>query len=370
MNIAHISPNQNAYSETFVQAHRNGFEGDVKYYYGGALPTSLDGIGVLKPSFLTKLKFNIKELFGKTSPVNYLTGRALAESFKRNKIDVVYAEYAITGVGILNICKELNIPFIVNFHGYDATVKEILKAYEDDYKWLFEYASKIVVVSKSMCHKLEELGCPSHKLVYTPCAPSDRFFSLEPTYSENSFLSVGRFVDKKAPYYSILAFQKVVEKHPDAKLYMIGDGILLNACENLVNYLGLSRNIIFEGAKQQSEILPYFLKVKGLVQHSIEAASGDSEGTPVAILEAGAAALPVVSTRHAGIKDVVVEGKTGLLVDEHDVDGMAQNMMCLLENQDRVKEMGENARRHIRENYNMQIHMEKINKVVKDSLKI
>ena len=46
-------------------------------------------------------------------------------------------------------------------------------------------------------------------------------------------------------------------------------------------------------------------------------------------LEAGAAGLPIVATRHAGIPDVVIQGETGFLVDEHDVDGMAQRMLRL-----------------------------------------
>ena len=94
-------------------------------------------------------------------------------------------------------------------------------------------------------------------------------------------------------------------------------------------------------------------QARALVQHSITAADGDSEGTPVSILEAGAAGLPVVSTRHAGIPDVVVEGKTGLLVDEDRTDEMAQHILALAENPGFADELGRNAAIHIRRTYTM-----------------
>ncbi len=93
------------------------------------------------------------------------------------------------------------------------------------------------------------------------------------------------------------------------------------------------------------------------------------EGTPVAILEASAAALPVISTRHAGIPDVIIDGETGFLVDEHDVDGMAENMIKLLDNPDLSEKMGKAGRKNIFEKYRMEIHMDNLNKVIHDVIK-
>jgi glycosyltransferase involved in cell wall biosynthesis len=86
-------------------------------------------------------------------------------------------------------------------------------------------------------------------------------------------------------------------------------------------------------------------------QHSIEAASGDVEGTPVAVLEAGATGLPVVSTRHGGIPDVVRHGETGLLVEEGDVAGMARQMLRLLRDPTQAAALGDAARRHVRHHF-------------------
>ena len=70
-------------------------------------------------------------------------------------------------------------------------------------------------------------------------------------------------------------------------------------------------------------------QVRGFVQHSIVAPDGDSEGNPVAVMEAQLSGLPVVATRR-GIPEVVRDGETGLLVSEGDVDGMAVAMRRLV----------------------------------------
>jgi glycosyltransferase involved in cell wall biosynthesis len=93
------------------------------------------------------------------------------------------------------------------------------------------------------------------------------------------------------------------------------------------------------------------------VQHSITPSYGDAEGTPVTILEAQAAGLPVVSTLHAGIREAVVHGQTGYLVEERDVEGMAEYMAQLLSDRSACIAMGERARQHIKQNYSMKRHI-------------
>jgi glycosyltransferase involved in cell wall biosynthesis len=88
-------------------------------------------------------------------------------------------------------------------------------------------------------------------------------------------------------------------------------------------------------------------KAQAFVQHSVEASDGDCEGLPVAILEAMGHGLPVVSTRHSGIPEAVSDGETGLLVEEHDVDGMADAMCALLEDPARAEAMGRAGRARV-----------------------
>ena len=164
--------------------------------------------------------------------------------------------------------------------------------------------------------------------------------------------------------YTIFAFQKVIEKYPDCKLIFAGEGELLNSCINITKMLNLDKNITFTGAITPEEYKNYLLESLAFVQHSIVAQNGDSEGTPVAVLEAAAAGLPVIGTIHAGIPDVVIDGETGLLVEEHDVDGMAYNMIKLLDNIQLAKKLGAAGKQRINENFTLEKHINIIQNLI------
>ncbi len=100
---------------------------------------------------------------------------------------------------------------------------------------------------------------------------------------------------------------------------------------------------------------------------TITATNGDMEGTPVAVLEASAAGIPVISTRHGGLVDVIIENETGLLVDEHDVDGMANKIITLIENPKLAMELGKKAKEYVKCNFSMQKHLEILTNAVQDA---
>jgi colanic acid/amylovoran biosynthesis glycosyltransferase len=348
--IAIFSPNQNAYSETFIQAHKN-LPFDIKFYYGGKLPSALEGgKGLLNLSMVERFEKKIRRKFS-------IKEYALYYSLKRERIEVVLAEYGETAVETLNVVKKLGIPLVVHFHGYDASVSEVLSRNVEKYKEVFNYATSVLVVSKKMQNDLFKIGCPLEKIVLNIYGPNSIFFSNIPCYDSQRFVAVGRFVEKKAPYLTILAFAKVKRKYPQAELILVGDGPLMNICQQIVNAMGLSHDVLFKGPLTPGEIISIFQKSVAFVQHSITATNGDSEGTPVAILEAQAAALPVISTFHAGIPDVVIHEETGLLVKEGDIEGMADNMMYLIEKKNLAKKLGQMGRQRVQNHFLMEKHL-------------
>ena len=82
------------------------------------------------------------------------------------------------------------------------------------------------------------------------------------------------------------------------------------------------------------------------------------------MLEASAAGLPVVSTLHAGIPAVVVDGQTGLLVQEHDVERMAQYMIRLLDDREYAMSLGRQGREFVRNNFSMEKHIGVLNGLI------
>lgn len=370
--IAIVSPSQNTYSETFIQAHLK-LKGDIYYYYGGLTPKYLRGYGSLSLINIFSIYYLIKHKFCLGTPLLKIYGQLLEYSFlrslRKNKIQVVLAEYGTTGASIYNVCKKLKIPLIVHFHGYDASQKKTIEKYRNEYEKMFEYSNSVVAVSKKMIKDLIDLGCPSNKIILNTYGPAEAFFDIEPNRDSKQFLSIGRFVDKKAPYLTILAFVKIAKKFPDAKLVMIGDGELLGVCKNLVKVTGVEEQVSFLGVLTPEEIKNTMTKSLAFVQHSIIAENGDSEGTPVAVIEASSASLAVIATIHAGIPDVIINGQTGLLVNELDVEKMSKNMEELLTNPLFAKKLGENGRNHIRSNFSLEQHLQKLDDLILSAVK-
>lgn len=364
-NIALLSPNKNAYSETFIQQHRTNLHGNIVFYFNGSIPKENDVEGKLLKKFQSlfyKLKYKLKLTKLSANEI------ALIKSFKRQKIQVIVAEYGTTGVAVLNVCKYLKLPLIPIFHGYDASIIEVINNYKTRYQKLFEYSSKVIAVSHKIAETLINLGCKQQQIIVTPCAPDDQFFEIIPNFKNQLFIGVGRFVDKKAPYYTILAFNKVLKDFPNAKLILVGSGPLHNTCKNLIEYLNISNNLSLPGVISPKELVLYFKDALAFVQHSITADNGDMEGTPVAVLEASAAGLPVISTYHAGIPDVIIDGSTGFLVQEHDVNAMADKMKIILNDFSKAQQIGSDGKRFIKENFSKEIHIGILNDVIEKTV--
>lgn len=362
LNIAIFSPSQNPYSETFIQAHKKYLKGKVFYYYGTKGSIKLEGKGQLKVTKIKKLQLRFtRKLYKK--PFSYISDQVLLQSLKKNNIGVVLVEYGLHAHSLREVLKASGLPVVVHFHGFDASIRQVIKSC-NNYKEVFSLATTIIAVSKKMEQMLLELGCPKEKLIYNVYGPQPEFSKIAPTFSKKQFIAIGRFTNKKAPYYTILAFKEVLKTHPDATLLMAGDGELLNTCKNLISLYRLENNIKLIGIITPETYRELLTESLAFVQHSITAANGDMEGTPVSILEASAAGLPVISTHHAGIPDVIIHEETGLLCDEHDVEAMANNMKRVLDDVNFAKQLGQNGKEHIKQNFSMERHIDKLQEVL------
>ncbi len=363
--IALIGPNTIDQTPTFIMQHKNSLKGNLTYYFNGVLPeeNTIEGLLLNRSK---KLIYSLKYILN----ISHLSikEQALVSSFKKNKIQVVVTEYGTTAVAVLNVCKYLKIPLIPIFHGYDASIRTLLEEKKNLYQELFTYAIQIVCVSTTIKSKLISLGCNPLKITVTPCAPEDTFYNITPSFQKPIFVGIGRFVDKKAPYYTILAFQKVLSEFPNARLIIAGDGPLYPTCKNIVKHLKLDTNIELLGTVTPDKIMNLFSKSLAFVQHSIIAENGDSEGSPVAILEASLSGLPIISTYHSGIPDIVDDNKTGFLVREHDVNDMASKMKILLNDFQLAKKMGMHGKRFVKANYSKKMHTDILNNLIEKSI--
>lgn len=367
-NLCIIKPNKSSFSETFVNEHISRLNGNKKVLYGGAFPVYDDKDDYLIKSKIGLLSYLIqKRVFNKKNiPVRT---NALVAYLKTNKIDVVFTEYGTVGSMVTYACKIANVPLVIHFHGADAFHQKTVNDYLPYYKKAFDYASAIIAVSLDMVEQLVKLGAPRHKISFVSCGVDVvKFASVNLTH-QNNFISVGRFVEKKSPLTVIKAFNLVVNKLPDCKLRMVGNGPLFKQTQVLIKALNLQDKVTLTGIVNQQEIKKLLENSKCFVQHSVTAKDGDKEGTPVSVLEAAASALPIVSTKHGGINDAVINNVSGFLVNEYAIDEMANKMIKIaLASQQTLIDMGKAGRKHIIENYSIDKQIQKLDAVIAQSI--
>jgi colanic acid/amylovoran biosynthesis glycosyltransferase len=343
-----INHDKFAYSETFIRAHIERLPTKVKMLYGSWFPTYDENDQPLVSSNVApRIARSILRRLLRLPPQHFQT-KSVRRFLETNKVDAVLTEYGPTGVAVMDVCLAADVPLIVHFHGYDAYERETLGQYSLAYQRMFTKAGALIAVSRDMEQQLLALGAPREKLFYNPCGVDTALFlGANPSSAPPVFVAVGRFVDKKAPHLTLLAFKQALESCPEARLMMIGDGNLWEACKQLAKTLRLSASVEFLGPRPHMEVAATMRQARAFVQHSLRTSYGDLEGMPVAMLEAGATGLPVVATRHAGIRDAVIEGETGFLVDEGDVEGMAACMIRLAKDPTLAAKLGSAARERI-----------------------
>ena len=368
-NLCIIKPNDNSFSETFIRDHIEQLPGNKKVLYGGAFPVYDDQGKYLIRSKVGLLIYLIqKRVFHKQDIA--VRNHALINYLKKEKIDVVLAEYGMVGAMVTQACKSAGVPLVVHFHGADVHHRPTLEKYAGFYPAMFAYASGMIAVSYDMTDALARLGADKSKIVWNPCGvDTDKFKRIDIRHSPPNFLSIGRFVEKKSPTSVVRAFDIVTGECPDAKLTMVGQGPLFEETKSLINELGLNRKVTLTGVLDSGTIRKLIRQSRCFVQHSITAADGDKEGTPVTILEAGSSGLAIVSTAHTGIKEAVINGETGYLVAEHDIEGMARYMIQLAKDAKLASALGLKEAEHIRTNYNMKDRIDTLAKVLTGAIK-
>jgi len=357
-------PNESNYSETFIRAQLKYLNPQAAIHHSWFPYIDQHGKNILSFPFSFLLFRGILKrislpLFKKLYTLD------LIRFLKKEKIDIVFAEYGPTGCSVLNACKYLGIPLVPHFHGFDASDFATLEKYKNEYTELFLFSKNIIVVSEVMKNMLIGLGAKKEKIVNNPCSINVK--NISPAHPENNapvFIFIGRFTEKKRPDLTIKAFFEVWKINKAVQLIMAGDGPMLDRCIKLTEDLGIQESVDFKGVVKHNQIYEYLKKARAFVQHSVRAKSGDMEGTPNTILEASAMGLPIVSTKHSGIMEAVIHDKTGYLVDEKDYKKMAYYMTLLADDSKLAGELGKNARKHMAENYSYEYRMNRLKEII------
>ena len=287
-----------------------------------------------------------------------------------HKVTHILCEYGCHSQSIVELNRRrLHLPIFVHFLGYDAS--KLLRNPEMVmyYKWMGSHVTGVIALCKSMADRLVAVGISPDKIQVIPHGveiPSA--VEAQPDKQPCRFISVIRMVPKKGPLLLLQAFKKVQDRIPDCTLDIIGDGPLRQNVQEFIDSNRLTGAVILHGFQPHEYTMDSMQNSCVYVQHSItEPDTGNAEGLPHIILEAAAMGLPVVSTLHEGIPDEVDHGVTGFLVDEGDVDGMADYMIKLARNPQMRKTMGIAGHKKIADQFNLLLWMQRLRGFLKSS---
>jgi len=280
---------------------------------------------------------------------------------------LIQAHFGWEAYFALRLKENLNIPLVTRFYGYDVGILPRIKLWKKRYKKLFEKGDLFIVEGKNMRKRLLEIGCKSSKIVIhnlgidlEKIPYKKRIFKKK----EINVLIAASFKEKKGLEYAIkaLAIAKENLKNICLNITIIGDGELKEYLHKLANDLNL--NINWLGYQSHNFFIKCLYRSDLFLSPSVEAGNGDTEGgAPVAIIEASASGLPVVSTFHADIPSVIINEVTGFLVKEKDSQSLAVVIERLVKNYRLRQLLGKKGSNFIRKNFDSKVQAKKLEKI-------
>ena len=291
--------------------------------------------------------FNVVK-YGRKAATLELFYKGLA-MVKHRMPDLVHCHFGPNG-HIAAALKEVGVikgKIITTFYGYDLSTY-IQQEGPHAYDLLFTRGDLFIAISQKMKEDLIQLGCPRRKIVVHKLGVDLQEFSFVPRKSNEDtiirLLSVGRFVEKKGFEYGIRAVAQAAKTHPTIQYTIVGDGELREEFSELIDQLHMCEHIQLLGWKSPIEVRALMDQTDLFMAPSVTSRNGDQEGTPTVILEALARGLPVLSTLHSGIPELVQNGRSGFLVPEKNVSALAEKLECLVRHPEQWEDMGKAGR--------------------------
>lgn len=275
--------------------------------------------------------------------------KAVLDFVEENKIDICHFHYGTDCGVFFPLTGKLPVPFVVSFYGYDcSSFPSFLMGYGRHYlkKRVFQYCTKAFAMSPDMKKDLMAAGCPEKKTEVHYYGTDARKFYYERSYTQKEkviLFNLSTLVPQKGHIFLLRGIAALVEAGTrNFELRLAGSGELEEELKAFVTNNNLDEYVKFIGALKYAspQMMHEYQYADVFVHPSVIAPNGDKEGIPGTIIEAMSAGLPVVSTFHAGIPHIIESGKSGLLVEEHDVTALSSSMEKFINNSSLREELG------------------------------
>jgi len=347
-------------SETFIAAQAEALEGCAVLYLGrdrcGTGPPNAESLALCDLPGERRRRARVWQALSRDprAYLRLLAGRAPA---------LIHAHFGVEGVYALRIAERLRIPLVTTFHGFEATQTSTAMLRSGKPSWwnyvlhrreLARRGMLFICVSEFIRRRVLALRFPESRTVVHYTGVDTR--AIRPPVTRSAIptiLHVARLVETKGTRYLLAAFAKLARKYPEAELQIVGEGPLEGALRAQADKLGVSSAVRFLGARPHAEVLKLMSSSWVLSLPSVTAPTGESEGLGMVLLEAAACGVPVVATWHNGIPEAVVDGATGFLCPERDVNALTERLSELLRDEGLRVRMGSAARQRAEQHFDL-----------------
>lgn len=309
------------------------------YPFQGDAPVPVKVIQFSYPTLFLKLRDRLEMSHLWLTFYNPRFARELKVYLEAFKPEIIHLQFGYEALRFLDNFTE-STPVIIHFRGYDASSMLVNKAYV---RAISFYLRKSNIWAVSVCvHLLENLNHSGVKFYNPPTViysntdvqTFKRSEKLPPPKDVFRLIQVSSFREKKGHKYTLEAVSRYMQISGDSNIELIFVGCVAGPPYEEVATLAASLNldnvVQFVGQKTVSQVQDLLQSSHCAVLHSVTAENGDQEGIPYALMEAMAMELPIITTRHAGIPELVANNTFAILVEERDVKAYAKAIASVI----------------------------------------
>jgi colanic acid/amylovoran biosynthesis glycosyltransferase len=299
---------------------------------------------------------------------------------KKRGVCLVQSHFGNRGYFDLKLKEKLGVPQVTTFYGHDASMMAQDPLWRQRYHELWRRCERFLAEGNHMKTVLASLGCDPDKVIVQRLGvdlETITFIPRRPPVDRPvKILFASTFRDKKGLTYCLEAFANVAAKHKNMQLTIIGDA---GRSRREVRYKQEVLEVIERRRIGHLVDLRGFLDYPAFIDearhhdlflaHSIVGSDGETEGgAPVTLIEMSAYGMPVISTLHCDIPEVILDGTSGLLVPEKDVDALTERLEYLVTHPEVWETMGRAGRAHIEQEYDAVQQARKLEQIYSDLL--
>lgn len=288
----------------------------------------------------------------------------VAQVLKRERIDIVHAHTGGAGADAVMALQLTDLPLVVTFYGDEIGVDRRNHLKQESYRVLYRLANRIMALTEYHKRSLIELGCPAEKIVVVRLGVDLKQFNPvdhhHHTVSRLRVLTVCKLIERKGIFDAIDAFRRAQVHVPEMEFYIAGEGPLRPTIERYIDKADIRNSVYLLGALPNNMIAELMQRADIFLLPCITTEHGDEDGSPMTLLEAQATGVPVLSTRHGGIPELVADGVSAGLVEEHDIAGLSQWLQVLATDVARRNQMGAAGRRVVEQGHNIDRQIERM----------